>query len=271
MGKSAIDAKRGTIFHVDPETLTLIIDKAHPLYDPRVEKPLLESMVLNVKNRGVRLNVRARKLGDQIIVVDGRQRVRAAIEANKRLKAEGMKPLLVPLVITSGDDKELFNESVFLNEQRQDDDPFEKANKCKRLMDMGYSAEDAAESFGVNVLTIKNWMKLFELDNEVRNAVKSGKIAVSSAIQLADLPIADQRSALSTLIQTGATVANANKIARGKTVSEKTARPGLTALRSALEQSDAIPEDCKTLLDWVVGNIQTSTAKKKLGWLKVSE
>ena len=270
MGKSAIEAKRGTIFHVEPETLTLITDKSHPLYDPRVDKPLLESFVINIKNRGVRLNVRARKLGDQIIVVDGRQRVRAAIEANKRLKADGLKPLLVPLVITTGDDKDLFNESVFLNEQRQDDDPFEKANKCKRMLDMGYSPDDAAESFGVNVLTIKNWMKVYELDNSVIAAIKSGKINMSSGIQLADLPVAEQRDALTKLIEAGPTVAIAQKIARGKVVEEKQVRPGLAALRSVLE-SEGLPEDCKTLLDWIVGNIQTSTAKKKLHWLKVTE
>jgi ParB family chromosome partitioning protein len=268
MGKQAVEAKRGTIFMIEPEEFTLITDKQHPLYDPRVEKPLRESLVVNIMKRGVRLNVRATKIGDQVIVVDGRQRVRAACEANKRLKAEGMKPLLVPTLITHGEEKELFNESVFLNEQREDDDPFEKADKARRMLTMGYDEKDIAESFGVNPLTVKNWLRLFELDGEIRNAVRSGKVNVSSAIQLADLPVAEQKSALETLIATGPTVANAAKIARGKTVSEKPSRPGLAVLKATLEHSENIPDDCKAILDWIVGNIQTSTAKKKLDWLK---
>jgi ParB family chromosome partitioning protein len=272
MGKQAVEAKRGTIFMVEPEEFTLITDKKHVLYDPRVEKPLRESLVVNIMKRGVRLNVRAAKIGDQVIVVDGRQRVRAACEANKRLKAEGMKTLLVPTLLTHGEDKELFNESVFLNELRADDDPFEKSNKARRMLDMGYDEKDIAESFGVNPLTVKNWLRLFELDGEIQTAVRSGKVNISSAIQLADLPVADQKAALETLIAAGPTVANAAKIARGKTVSEKKPRPGLAVLKASLELSkDEIPDECKTLLDWIVGNIQTATACKKLCWLKTEK
>ena len=44
MGKAALNAKRGDHFYVDPESLVLVTDKSHPLYDPRVENPVDEAM-----------------------------------------------------------------------------------------------------------------------------------------------------------------------------------------------------------------------------------
>jgi hypothetical protein len=90
---------------------------------------------------------------------------------------------------------------------------------------------------------------------------------------LADLPVAEQKDSLQKLLQDGgkATVANAAKIARGKTVSERVSRPSLATLKGLLESENKadIPDECKTLLNWIVGNIQTATAVKKLDWLEV--
>ena len=68
-----------------------------------------------------------------------------------------------------------------------------------------------------------------------------------------------------------ATVAVAAKVAKGATVSERVKRPGLATLKGILENPDGIPEDCKHLLRWIVGEIQTSTARKHLDWLTVQE
>lgn len=83
--KTAIDAPRENMFRVEPEKMVLVTDENHPLYDPRVHLPLRENLVLNIMAHGVKEPILIRKNGDTFEVVDGRQRVKHAIEANKRL------------------------------------------------------------------------------------------------------------------------------------------------------------------------------------------
>jgi hypothetical protein len=102
--KTAIDAKRGNLFLVPPEDITIIgLDTEdgpeHPLFDERVLLPVDEALARNIAIHGVIEPVVIRKNGDDVIeVIDGRQRVRSARLANERLEAEGKEPVLVPVV-----------------------------------------------------------------------------------------------------------------------------------------------------------------------------
>lgn len=189
-----LDVGRKDCWMFFPEDLTLITDKAHPLYDPRVELPVKGELVEDIMLHGVLETCLVRKDGSDIIVIDGRQRVKSAIEANKRLgKANRVR---VPCIVQRGEDVDLFAASCSTNEHRQDDDPMRKAEKAARLIDHGKTEAEVAVVFGVKLATIKQWMKMLELAAPVRNAVKAGKIAPSAAARLSSLSSDEQKKAL---------------------------------------------------------------------------
>ena len=75
----------------DPDTLVIVEDEGSALRDDRAKLPYDERLVLSMMVRGVLQPVIVRKNPetDRTEVVDGRQRVKACREANKRLKKEG--------------------------------------------------------------------------------------------------------------------------------------------------------------------------------------
>jgi len=223
MSKQALDYRRLTAFSVDPDDLLLVDDKAHPLYDARVNMPLNEGLVRNVMVYGVIEPVIIRKDGEKIEVIDGRQRVKAAREANKRLKAEGKETLEVPCMLRRGEDAMLFGVSVSANENRADDSILAKAIKAGRLLDMGKDAEYISLVFGVTENTVRTWIGLLNLSAELKKAVEGGEVSPSAAAKLADLSREDQAKALAEMRATGnKTTKAAHTIKKGKAVPKKT-------------------------------------------------
>ncbi|MCL2010632.1 MAG: ParB N-terminal domain-containing protein [Synergistaceae bacterium] len=185
MKKTAIDAQRGTIFMVAPENLTLVTDPNHPLYDPRVHDVAEDSMVCNVMVYGVLEPILVRKDGDKIEVVAGKHRVKAAIEANRRLTAEGKQPILVPTVIKKGSDADLYGILISENEIRKDDTPMAKSEKARKLQNMGYSVQQIAVTFGVSRQAVDSWLMLQDLAQPIQEAVEKEEISATAAAKLA--------------------------------------------------------------------------------------
>jgi ParB family chromosome partitioning protein len=209
-----------------PENLTIVgIDtdhksmKDHHLYDPRIKLPVNEEDVLNILEYGVLEPVLVTKEDDKVIVVDGRQRVRAAREANKRLKKQKEPQILVDLVVKRGDEGRLFGISIAGN-VRKDDGILEKAAKAQALLDRGYPEEDIAVAFAVSKTAVKQWLSLIECAPEVRKLVEDGKISASAAVKLSKLDKAEQKEQAAEMVKTGKTTA-ADAQARTKTKSAK--------------------------------------------------
>lgn len=221
--KKTFNASRLNAFAFNPDDLVIIgLDTddgwGHPLYDERIGLPVDEPMVLNIMVHGVLEPVLVRKNGELAEVVDGRQRVRAAREANRRLAAEGKELVLVPAMPRRGDDARMFGVMVSANELRRDDGPLQKATKCARYMDMGRSEEDASIQFGVSVSTIRAWLRLLDCSSGVIEAVEAGRLTATAAGKLAKLPREEQEKALGELTDSPGkpTVAKAAEKARTK-------------------------------------------------------
>ena len=210
--QSLTGATRSNLFKLDPSDERIKIvgidtdDKStndHPLWDRRVLLPVDEALVLNMMVYGMIDPVKIRREGDIYVVVDGRQRLRACREANKRLLAEGKEGIRAKLLIERGDDAFMYGVMVSANENRQDDDIMVKAEKANTLMAMGKSMKETAVAFGVTEQAVRNWLAMLELSPEVKAKVKSGVIAASAAAKLAPLGRDEQIEALKEMEEAG--------------------------------------------------------------------
>jgi ParB family chromosome partitioning protein len=188
MGKATFDAPRVNAFRFDPEDLELVVDHHDSLYDSRVELPVDEALVLNIMACGVITPVVVTKRDDHAVVVDGRQRVKAAREANRRLRERGLEPVLVTAVTRVGEEADLFGMLIASNEHRQDDSVLGRARKCARFITMGRSEKDAANRFGVGTQTIRLWLEMLSgCTPDVLAEVEAGRLSASAAIQMSKL------------------------------------------------------------------------------------
>lgn len=263
MAKQAIaGASRLNAFSMNPEDLTVVTDMKNALYDERSDKPLDENMVLNIMAYGVKQPVIVRKNGEELEVVDGRQRTRCAIEANKRLKAEGKERLKVPVMLARGEDKDMFGIAIFCNEIRSDDTPMVRAKKAQRLIDLGKSIDEAAIVFGVTKAAINQWLALLELAPAVQKAVEAGEVSASAVAPLRSLSREDQIAKLAELRASGEKVtakktSTAVKNAKGETAHD---RPSLGLLQR-LYKSKVMVDEAQGFLGWVLGEQSAKQAE----------
>jgi ParB family transcriptional regulator, chromosome partitioning protein len=201
----AVQAERIKAWSIDPNNLVIIGHDTedgpeHVLYDERINLELDEGLIRNIMIYGVLEPVLARPHGDaedQVLeVIDGRQRILAAREANERLAKEGKEIARVPFIVKKGEAHRVFGMCISANENRRDDDPLSRALKVQKYLDMSRSEQEAAVAFGVSVQSINNWLRLLELAEEVQEAVKKGEISANAAAPLADLPHDQQVKAL---------------------------------------------------------------------------
>lgn len=222
MSKAALDAKRRDSFLLEPERLTLVTDKNHPLYDPRVEEPPSESMIANIAMHGVLEPIIVRKNGDAIEVVAGRGRTKATLEANRRLIAEGKPPLLIPAIVRGGSDADLFGVLVSENEIRREDSMIHKGEKARKLLNMGYTVQQIAVTFGATRQAVDQWLAVDELPTPIKDAVESGEVSATAALQMSGHSREEQ-------------------IRRYEDIKQRGEKPTVRAMKSAAESPDNIP------------------------------
>lgn len=220
MAKTAIpDASRGSIFHVDPDNLTIIgLDTddgpGHELYDERILLPLSAENVASVVAYGVVTTVNVRKNGDQLEVIDGRQRVRWARLANSKLRGAGKDPITVPVLIRRIDVKTAAGEMIVQNEHRRDDDALTRAKKAQRMLTAGRKMVEVALAFGVSVQSISQWLKLLDLSATLQKMLEDGRLSATTASTLASLDHKAQAEAAKALIESGQGSVAAKKVVR---------------------------------------------------------
>jgi ParB family chromosome partitioning protein len=197
MSKSAFNTRKGELFWFDPKELVLITDKEHPLYDERVNLPVNDALVRNImfEGQGVLEPVIITKEGGSPVVVDGRQRTKAARVASDKIEAMGGKGLMVPCVYRRGTDQNLAAIMVSTNEQRRSDSPTEKAKKANMLLNFGHTMDQVADIFGCTKVTLKSYLDLLSLDDETRAKVETGEITKTQAAKASRLPRKQRRRA----------------------------------------------------------------------------
>lgn len=229
----------------DPEALTLVTDESSPLYDERVHLPIDERMVLNIMAVGVIQPISVKKNAETgaTEVVTGRQRVKNAREANKRLAARGDPTIKVPATVQRADAVTLAGHVVSENEIRTADTPMGRAHKMAGLLSRGRTEADLALLFGCTPATVKSTLALLDCCAAVRNAVEAGKIGVGHALKLAKLESGEQREKVAELIAAGEGVKPREKAkAQRAVLGEKPSKPARFDLESHLKRQKAFSE-----------------------------
>lgn len=249
--KSAMKARRtAAAFLVDvmDECLVLVKDESHYLYNPRVHYPPTEGIGLALAEGRQTKDIVAMKDGeDRFLIVDGRQEV---ISGRAHVKKHGGTIMVRVLVKRFKNPAEAV---TFMNlaDLRVKDDPIAIAERVQHSLKWLGTNVEVAKSMGwKSPVTAENYLKLLDLDEEVKAAVRRGPdkggINETAGRRLADLPREQQREALKQMIETGATRgASAQKAVteakQGKKITGKVegkkmlTRPFVTAFRSDLE------------------------------------
>lgn len=265
MSKNSKDAYgaegKSNVLSFDPDNLVLVTDEASPLYDERVHLPVSEPLVLNIMHHGVLEPVLVTKnpeSGETEVVV-GRQRVKAAREANKRLSAQGLQTVLVPGIVRRGSPAALAAVMVSENECREDDTAMGRAKKMERLMGFGYAEERLPTVFGCSASTVKNTLALLECSAAVRTAVEKGDITVTHAYKLSKLEPAEQKAKVAELVAAGAGSTGKAKARKQKAVVAK--GPAMRSKREITAMLDKVHGEAHSALAWVLGSDDVAFAR----------
>lgn len=241
-----------------PEDLVIVgLDtgdtEEHPLYDPRALLPVDEALVASMTHEGFNFGaIEVSMVGHQLLVVDGRRRVKAAREANKRLVARGKEPIRVRTFVESGSKADLFGIMVAANAFRLDLGPLEKAELVQRYLGYGRSPKEAARRFGVTDETIRCLRKLLKLDDSIKDAIRAGKISANKAMQLVDLDPEEQLEAMNEALEGGDSAEEIKAKVKRKKGKKANARPGIREIREVLE-NERLTKTAEHALRWVLG------------------
>lgn len=198
-GKTATVLARTSLNWHDPDDLTIIgLDTPHkrgehPLWQKRAFLPVDEGFVDDMTENGFHDPVIVRRDGTSLIVVDGRQRVKTARAANKRLRKAGSEPIQISsLPPQKGEDGDMVGLMIGLNEHRTEVDIIERARSVVDFMKYGRTEAQAATRLGVSVQVVKNMLKTLECDPTIIKAAEDGDVAPSVLMTLSELSREDQ-------------------------------------------------------------------------------
>jgi ParB family transcriptional regulator, chromosome partitioning protein len=261
--RDALHAKGKTdVYYFDPADVVLVEDKGSALYDERVENDFKESLVLNMMFApdGVPQGVLKVLLGrrnpetGKVEVIDGRQRTKAAREANKRLKKAGIEPIRLPVLLKRvSSDQRVMAMLISSNEHATEESPLSRAKKAQRYIDLGRDESEVATLFGISASSVKNLLSLLDAPAAVRSAVDAGKITTSDGYRLAKLEPAEAKARVAELLEKAPRTPGKKRSKNAKKAREIVQPERVQAERAQPEKKveDAV---AAAIADWIDNN-----------------
>ncbi len=262
------ETTRTDIWWAAPEGLKIAgihtpADPMDPFYDDRVNLPLRPEFVESIDQLGVLETIVLCARNGEAWVNNGRQRVRAAIEANKRRIARGVAPMRVRVIMSAETDAQtIFLMARTLNAFRQDDGPLQIARNFKRAEERyGTTAEKYAASEGISVATLRGYVSLLDKAAPVLlEAIDGGTIEPTKAAQIARLPAEEQGAAIehastATVEETRRKVNGAKAAREGKVASARFSPKEIKTVAVAAQKGNLpqLPSDARMLLAAING------------------
>ncbi len=148
-------------------------------FDPAEMQSLAES----IETHGLLQPVVVRRVEDRYQLIAGERRLRAARQAGW---------VDVPANIVEADDRQMAELAIVENLQRRDLNPLEKAASFQRYLERyDCTQEELAGRLKLDRSTIANLIRLLELPEPVKDAIRGGRITQGHARAL--LPLGDER------------------------------------------------------------------------------
>ncbi len=211
----------------------LELDKIVPNeYQPRktFADESLKELAASIREHGVIQPVIVHRIGSTYGLIAGERRWRAA-------RLAGLKT--IPALVKEASKRELIEQALIENIQREDLNPLEAAEAYKRLQDeFKLTQEDVARRVGKERSTVTNFLRILHLPKEVKQDLSAGLLSMGHAKALLSLErMRDQVQAAALIVKKGLSVREAEALAtRLRTpAKEKKTRPA-TELKSVEEK-----------------------------------
>ncbi len=243
MAKVPFDAERGqSTIELDADRIVIIEDKEHPRYDARIDMPLSEAFLASVAEKQWYPVVVFKNEDGEPEIVDGRRRLRAIRELNKRKPKGEARHMVGAIYLRIGADEDM-NEVVNAARQttnlHEGDSISRKAREAHRHMErFGWSAARTAILFGVTPKKIEQYREILDCAAPVLSALDDGRIGIGAAVELAPLSKADQIAKLAEISEGRAPTRETN--GNGKKEHKTHGRPGIAAIKKLKEEYSAL-------------------------------
>ena len=196
----------------------------------------LEALATSIADHGVLQPILVTETLDGYRIVAGERRVQAA-------RLAGLER--IPAVIRQLADREQLELALVENVQREDLNPIEEANAFRQLTEeFGLTQDEIARQVGRARTTITNTLRLLELDEGVQAAVADGRLSEGHARALVGLPAVQQLHLVSTIVDAGLSVRQAEELARrlreprpAKAATERRSDPDLERVEDDLRNA----------------------------------
>lgn len=137
------------------------------------DEEALADLEASIATEGILQPIVVRSVGDRYEVVMGERRLRAAMNAGRRL---------VPALVKDVSDQKMLELSLVENIQRQDLNPMERARAYKGLMkSLSVTQDEAARRVGVSRASVANLVRLLDLPEKIQEHVSRGTISMGHA------------------------------------------------------------------------------------------
>ena len=215
----------------------LELDKIVPNeFQPRktFQDESLKELAASIKEHGVIQPIIVHRIGANYGLIAGERRWRAS-------RLAGLKT--IPALVKDATKRELIEQALIENIQREDLNPLEAAEAYKRLQDeFKLTQEDLAKRVGKERSTVTNFLRVLGLPKEIKQHLATGAITMGHAKALLSLErVRDQAQAAASIVKKGLSVREAEALA-GKLknpAKEKTPRQSheLKAVEEKLKKS----------------------------------
>jgi len=166
----------------------------------------MKELAASIKEHGVIQPIIVHRIGSNYGLIAGERRWRAS-------RLAGLKT--IPALVKEATKRELIEQALIENIQREDLNPLEAAEAYKRLQDeFKLTQEDLAKRVGKERSTVTNFLRILSLPKEVKHELAAGNLSMGHAKALLSMErVRDQLQAAQMIVKKGLSVREAEALA----------------------------------------------------------
>jgi len=171
------------------------------------DEAALDELAASIKEKGIIQPIIVQRKGKSYIIVAGERRWRAARKA-------GLK--VIPSIVKDLTDKEVMEQALIENIQREDLNPLEEAQAMQALIKTHKMTQDQlSKTLGKPRATIANALRLLNLDEALQDFVLRGELSAGHAKAILSLKDKeDQRRVADVILANGMSVRQAEDLVK---------------------------------------------------------